>query len=148
MKDKKINKVQELTADLQRQRADFENYRKRVDVEKMQLTDHTKAATIMKLLPVIDTIGRAIAHVPADLAANSWAQGVVALGKTLDKALAELQLTRIIADPGTPFDPMHHEAVMIDDSEGEHEVVSEELRAGYLHAGQVVRPSMVKVTRR
>jgi molecular chaperone GrpE len=140
--------IDELTADLQRQRADFENYRKRIEAEKTQLSQLTKAATIMKLLPVIDTIERAVAHAPADLAQNKWAQGVLALGKNLDKSLAELGLLRIEAAPGAPFNPNLHEAVMMDESQGEHEVIAEELRAGYTLNGQVVRPSMVKVTRR
>jgi len=146
MKDKKLNKLQELTADLQRMRADFENYRKRVDIEKAQLSELTKAATIMKLLPIIDTIERAVAHAPADLVQDKWAQGVVALGKNLDKSLGELELVRIEAAQGTPFNPNLHEAVMMDATEGEHEIILEELRAGYTMNGQVVRPSMVKVT--
>lgn len=137
--------VEELTADLQRLRADFENYRKRVDVEKAQMADYAKAATIMKLLPVVDTIERAIAHAPAELADNAWAQGVTSLSKNLDKSLAELGLARIAAVPGTSFDPNLHEAVSMEDEGGEHEVIAEELRAGYTLSGTVVRPSMVRV---
>lgn len=140
--------VGELTADLQRQRADFENYRKRVDTEKQQVQQLAATATIMKLLPVIDTLERAIAHAPQELAENTWAQGVVGLGKNLDKSLNELGLQRIDANSGTLFNPNLHEAVMMDDeATGEQEVVAEELRAGYTLHGAVVRPSMVKVTR-
>lgn len=139
--------IAELTADLQRQRADFENYRKRVEQEKDFAKQATRSATIMQLLPVIDTIDQAIGHVPGDLAENSWAKGVVALGKNLDKMLSDLGVGRIHATPGTEFNPELHEAVMADDSEGEQEVVAEELRAGYTLDGRVMRPSMVKVTR-
>src|SRR5688572_27861294 len=139
----------ELTADLQRLRADFENYRKRVEQEKQQAQHTATAATVMRLLPVIDTIERAIGHVPQELAENKWAPGVVGLGKNLDKSLADLGLARIAATPGTPFNPNLHEAVMMDDeAQGEHEVVAEELRAGYTMHGAVIRPSMVKVTRK
>lgn len=146
MVKKPSKKEAELTADLQRLRADFENYRKRVDVEKANLTELSKAATIMKLLPVVDTIERALAHAPADLATNKWVQGVTSMAKNLEKSLNELGLTRIEAAPGIPFDPNLHEAVMMEDGEGEHEVVAEELRAGYMLGDQVVRHSMVKVT--
>lgn len=140
---------QELIADLQRVRADFENYRKQVEADKVRTVDLTKAATVMKLLPVIDNIERAITHAPAELAKNNWAQGVVALGKNLDKSLAELGIERIDADPGMPFNHNMHEAVMMDEeAEGEHEVIAEELRPGYALNGQVIRPSMVKVTRK
>lgn len=140
--------IGELTADLQRQRADFENYRKRVEQEKQQAQQTASARTIMSLLPVIDTIERAVAHAPQELAENNWVKGVVGLGKNLDKSLADLGLARIDATPGTAFNPNLHEAVMMDDeAAGDHEVVAEELRAGYLLNGAVIRPSMVKVTR-
>lgn len=140
--------IDELTADVQRLRADFENYRKRVDTEKSQLGELTRAATIMKLLPVVDTIERALVHAPAELADNKWVQGITSLSKNLEKSLSELGLTRITSAPGTPFDPNLHEAVMMDeDAQGEHEVIAEELRPGYTMNGQVIRPAMVKVTR-
>lgn len=139
---------EDLIADLQRLRADFENYRKRIDQEKQAIMAQSQAATIMRLLPVVDTIERAITHVPEGLAEDKWVQGIVGLGKNLDKSLAELGLTRIMATPGTIFNPELHEAVMMDeDAQGEHEVVAEELRAGYTLNGAVIRPSMVKVTR-
>ena len=147
MVKKPSKKEQELTADLQRLRADFENYRKQVDNDKLRLSELTKAATIMKLLPIIDTIERAAAHVPAELADNKWVQGITGLVKNLEKALGELQLSRILAQTGTPFDPNLHEAVMMEDGDGDHEVIAEELRAGYKLGDVVIRPSMVKVTK-
>ena len=139
---------QELIADLQRLRADFENYRKRVEADKTQTAELTKAATIMKLLPALDIIERAIAHTPKELAKNAWAQGVMAVAKNVEKVLVELGVARIKATPGTLFDPQLHEAVMADDADGEHEVIAEELRAGYQLGHHVIRPSMVKVTRK
>lgn len=144
--DKQVETINELTADLQRLRADFENYRKRVDAEKQQVSVMAQASTIMKLLPVIDTIERAVTHVPAELTENKWAQGVVGLGKNLEKSLGDLGLVRIVAAPNTPFDPILHEAVAMSDGEGDHEVIEEELRAGYMLGGEVIRPSMVRVT--
>ena len=64
--------VGELTADLQRLRADFENYRKRVDSEKLSARQDGEVRAIMKLLPVIDTIERAVATIPADIADHQW----------------------------------------------------------------------------
>lgn len=142
------DKEQELINDLQRLRADFENYRKRIEQEKQSIATQAQAATVMRLLPVVDTIERAITHVPEALADDAWAQGIVGLGKNLDKSLADLGLQRVPATPGTPFNPEQHEAVMMDDeAEGDHEVVAEELRAGYILNGSVIRPSMVKVTK-
>ncbi len=138
----------EITADLQRVHADFQNYQRRVEEEKNRAREATKVATVLKLLPVIDTIERAIAHVPAELADNAWAQGIVSLEKSLKKSLTGMGVARIVAVPGTPFNPEVHEAIQVDDeAEGEHEVVAEELQAGYLLDGSPVRSSMVKVTR-
>lgn len=138
----------ELTLDLQRTRADFENYRKRVEAEKQAAQDLGQTKAIMKLLPVIDTIERAIANVPAELADNAWVKGVAGLSKQLDKQLKDLGLEKIDAKPGTPFNPELHQAVQFDEAaEGDKEVIAEELRAGYILNGAVVRDAMVKVTR-
>jgi molecular chaperone GrpE len=69
----------------------------------------------------------------------------MALQKNLATAISELGLTRIQAAPGTKFDPNLHEAVIMEDGEGDHELIVEELRPGYLLGTHVVRPSMVKV---
>ena len=138
----------ELTLDLQRTRADFENYRKRVEAEKQAAQDLGQTKAIMKLLPVIDTIERAIANVPAELADNAWAKGVAGLNKQLDKQLKEIGLEKIDAKPGTLFNPELHQAVQFDEeAEGDKEVIAEELRAGYTLDGAVIRDAMVKVTR-
>ena len=138
----------ELTLDLQRTRADFENYRKRVEAEKQAAQDLGQTKAIMKLLPVIDTIERAIANVPEDLKDNPWAKGVAGLSKQLDKQLKDLGLEKIDAKPGTPFNPELHQAVQFDETvDGDKEVIAEELRAGYVLNGAVVRDAMVKVTR-
>ena len=139
----------ELMLDLQRTRADFENYRKRVETEKQAAREAGQSAAVLKLLPVIDNIERAITHVPAELAGNTWAEGVVKLVKNLEKSLESLNLTRIDAKPGTSFNPELHEAIQFDeDATGEQEVIAEELQAGYLLAGRPVRHAMVRVTKK
>ena len=138
----------ELTADLQRMRADFENYRKRVDTEKNAAREYGASSTIVKLLPVIDNIERAIAYIPDDLKDNQWAQGIAGLSKNLAKSLEAMNVTRIEAAPGTLFDPELHEAVQFDDSgDGDKEVIAEELQAGYRLGSKVIRHAMVKVAR-
>lgn len=141
--------VDELTADLQRTRADFENYRRRVDIDKEAARAGGKTSAIIKLLPVIDNIERAIAHVPENLKADTWVQGVAGLVKNLEKSLSELDLKRIDAKPGTVFDPNLHDAIQIDEeATGEHEIIAEELQPGYTLGGAPIRHAMVKVTRK
>ena len=146
--DELEQQIGELTQDLQRTRADFENYRKRVEVEKEQAKQTGKTQAVMKLLPVIDNIDRAVAHLPAELQGNAWADGVVKLSKHLDKMVGDLSLERIAIIPGeTLFDPSLHEAIQMDDAEGDTEVVAEELQTGWKLGDTVIRPAMVKVTR-
>jgi len=140
--------ILELTSDLQRTRADFENYRKRVDAEKSAARESGQASAILKLLPVIDNIERAIAYTPEELKDNSWVQSVSGLVKHLQKSLDNLNLKRIDAAQGTEFNPDLHEAIQFDeDATGDKEVIAEELQAGYLLNGHVIRHAMVKVTR-
>ena len=147
--DELTQQIAELTADLQRTRADFENYRKRVDDEKVRMRDMGEMSAIMKLLPVFDVIERAIAHLPEELKGNPWADGVAGLSKQLTKATQELGLERLVVVPGeTPFNPELHEAVSADETDGETEVVAEELQAGYILNGQPLRHAMVRVTRK
>lgn len=150
--EKKIEKLQqqvgELTLDLQRTRADFENYRKRGEADKAATYQHGQAAAVTKLLPVVDNIERAIGYLPEELQDNAWAQGVTKLVKNLDKSLEALNVKRIDAASGTTFNPELHEAIQMDEeAEGDHEVIAEELQAGYTLAGTPIRHSMVKVTR-
>ena len=141
--------VGELTADLQRLRADFENYRKRVDTEKLSARQDGEIRAIMKLLPIIDTIERAVAHIPADIADHQWVKGVAGLVKQLEKSLSELKLAKIDANEGTVFNPELHQAIQFDeDATGDIEVIAEELQPGYTLGGSPIRHSMVKVTRK
>jgi molecular chaperone GrpE len=141
--------VAEVTNDLQRNRADFENYRKRVEAEKNAARESGQTSAILKLLPVIDNIERAIAYMPEDLKDNTWAQSVVGLVKHLEKSLEGLNLKRIDATPGVAFNPELHEAIQFDeDATGEHEVIAEEMQAGYTLGGHPIRHAMVKVTKK
>lgn len=130
-------KIAELTNDLQRTRADFENYRKQVEVQRENATKTAKFATVMRLLPLIDDIDRAVASYKYELGPVS---GVLA------KTMKELELAKIVSDEGTEFNPDIHDAVMVE-GDGEKEVVAETLRTGYYYQGEVLRPAMVKVKR-
>lgn len=139
-------KIEELTNDLIRTRADFENYRKRVESEKEQAKVVAKSAIISKLLPIIDDIELAISYAPEDLKDNPWVKGVNKLSLKLETSLSNLGIKAIDAKNETIFDPKLHDAISMDDSsEGEEEIILEELRKGYLYNNAVIRPSMVKV---
>lgn len=141
--------IAEVTNDLQRNRADFENYRKRVETEKVAAREAGQASAILKLLPVIDNIERAIAYMPKELKDNTWAQSVVGLVKHLEKSLEGLNLKRIDAGAGVSFNPDLHEAIQFDEeATGEKEVIAQEMQAGYTLNGHPIRHAMVKVTKK
>jgi len=128
----------ELLNDLQRTRADFENFRKQVDVQKEQAKKIAHDSTILKVLPLIDDMSRAIASNPEALAP---------VAKTLEKTMADLGLSRIETKEGTEFNPDLHDAISMEESDGEKEVVAEELRPGYFYNNEVLRAAMVRVKR-
>lgn len=144
--------IEELTQDLQRTRADFENFVKRSEIEKSMARESGQASAILKLLPVIDNIERAITYTPVELKDNKWVQSVTGLVKNLEKSLESLNLKRIDAKPGTIFNPDLHEAILFDETEGDspngEEIIAEEMQPGYTLGGRPIRHSMVKVTRK
>lgn len=129
-------RVAELTADLQRTRADFENFRKQVDVQKENEKRIAKFGTVYKVLPLLDDLDRAI---------NTYNE-LAPLKKSLEKTLGELGLSKIDTAQGTEFNHDLCEAVMVE-GEGEKEVIAETLRPGYYYENEVLRPAMVKVER-
>ncbi len=143
--DELEQRLDELTLDLQRTRADFENYRKRTEADRAAVYQHGQSAAILKLLPIIDNIERAIVHTPEDLKDNKWAQGIAGLTKNLEKSLEGLNLKRIDASESASFDPHLHEAISTEEGEGENQVIAEELQAGYTLNGTVIRHSLVRV---
>ncbi len=134
LKEAYDKKTAELTADLQRTRADFENYRKRIEQQKDNEKKATRLATVYKLLPLLDDVNRAI------LAYDE----LKPLAKSLEKTMNELGLKPIPSEVGAEFNPDLHDAVMVE-GDGGKEVIAETLRQGYYYEGEVLRPAMVKV---
>jgi len=136
--------VAELTDALQRERADATNIRRRHDEQISNLRVITKASVVEQLLPIIDNFERALKHVPEDLEGNDYVKGVQAVAAQFEKTLADIGVERI-GTVGEPFDPKYHEAVSMEEGEGDQEIVSEELQAGYRIGDDVIRHAMVKV---
>ena len=128
-------KLTEMTNDLQRTRADFENYRKQVELQKDNAQKLAKQATVIKMLPMLDDLDRAMVTYSNELAP---------LKKSFDKTLEGLGIVRIPSEAGAEFNPDLHDAVMVE-GDGATEVVSETLRPGYYYEGEILRPAMVKV---
>jgi molecular chaperone GrpE len=138
--------VEFLTAALQRERADATNIRRRHEEQIGLLSVSTKASVVRALLPVIDNFERALKHIPKELEGNDYIKGIQGVVKQFEKTLHELGVERIKA-VGEPFNPHLHEAVSVEDGEGDEEVVSEELQPGYTLGNNVIRHAMVRVRR-
>ena len=139
-----LQQVDELTAAVQRERADAVNMRRRHEEQISGLKDTIKANVVRQLLPVIDNFERSLKHVPADLAHNEYIKGIAAVVKQFEKILTDLGVQRI-QTVGQPFDPRWHEAVVMEEGDGTEEIVSEELQSGYTLGNEVIRHAMVKV---
>lgn len=129
----------------QRARAEFANYKKRVEVERNEARRSSAVALLLKLLPVVDDMERAFQTLPEELADVPWINGVRMILRKLQAILESEGVTPIQA-AGQPFDPLWHEAVMQEEtSEHPDGTVIEEMQRGYRLGERVLRPSMVKV---
>ena len=130
--------VAERTADLQRLQAEYANYRKRVERDREAVREFAVGDALSALLPVLDDIGRAREH-------GELEGGFRQVAEALDAAIAKLGLTRF-GQPGDPFDPTQHEALMHAYSDEVSEPTAVQiLQPGYSYAGRVIRPARVAV---
>ncbi len=140
------DKVDELNDKVLRQMAEFENFRKRNELEKSQQFDKGQANVLEKLLPIVDNFERGLAAVPEEEKDGAFADGMNKIYKQLLKQLEDLGVTPIEA-LGKEFDPNLHNAVMqVESSEYESGDVAQELQKGYMFHDTVLRHSMVGVT--
>ena len=135
--------------DLQRLKAEFENYRKRVLKEQTQLVERASQQLVEKLMPVLDNFELALIAADRSKDYDSLVRGVeIVYGELMD--LLHREGLQKIEAVGKPFDPNQHEAVLeVGDGPAEGDpVVAEVVRNGYTLKGRVLRPAMVKVVRR
>lgn len=125
--------------------AELKNYKRRVEQERSDTIRNAGAGVLMKLLPVLDDLELAMAHVPAEIAASPWFNGLK-LAQTKLETMLEGEGVKPIQALGQTFDPNFHEAVMHEAAGPENAgKVTAELRRGFTLHGRVIRPTMVKV---
>ena len=130
--------------DLQRLKAEFENYRKRMVKEQTAMIERASAAVVERLLPILDNFELALMAADRTKDYESMVRGVEMVYGELLEVLKREGLERI-ESLHRPFDPELHEAVMHAEGEGDEIVVLDEMRPGYKLGGRVIRPAMVKV---
>jgi len=152
-----LRRVQEENAELKdraaRRQADFENYRKRVDRERSDIYNRVVADVAGKLLGVLDNLKRALEAEASVEATESdefrhFLSGVDLIYKQLTGVLEALGVKQIVA-VGERFNPHIHEAVVTEDTEEfEPDTIMQEIRAGYRLGDKLIRPALVKVSKR
>lgn len=144
-KNKQEEKIAELTDRVQRQMAEFDNFRKRTEKEKTQMFEVGAKSVIEKILAVVDNFERGLSAVPEDEREDPFVQGMDKIYKQLMTELEGLEVKPIEA-VGAEFNPDFHNAVMqVESEEFESGVVAQELQKGYMYRDSVVRHSMVAV---
>ena len=134
-----VDEVAVLTSDLQRVQAEYANYRKRVDRDRITANEITTAVVLSELLPVLDDISRAEEH-------GELTGGFKAVADQLLTITTKLGLSQF-ADVDVPFDPNIHEALMHATSPDVTETsVTQVLQPGYKFKERVIRPARVAVT--
>jgi molecular chaperone GrpE len=133
-------------AALQRERAEFLNFKRRTAEEREAMLGLAAEGLIRKVLALADDFDRAVEHRPDAIADEPWVEGIAAIDRKLRQLLESEGVTPIDASPGIRFDPRDHEAVTNVPGSGRRggEIV-EELRRGYRLRDRVLRPALVAV---
>ena len=133
-------------ADLQdrllRQRAEFDNYRRRADRERSEYLQYAAMDLVREILPVLDDFERALKHETAD---RDYAKGVELIYQRLAESLKKMGL-EAVETGGRQFDPNLHQAVQrVETDDAEDQSILSEFQKGYNFRGKLLRPAMVKV---
>ena len=133
---------------LLRKQAEVENTKKRLNKEKSEFFQYASEGLISEILPVIDNLDRAISHMNDTTEVSSLKEGIVMIHRQLHQVLEVAGLTKI-ESVGQKFDPHMHEAIMAVESEEQpDDVVVEEIQCGYKLKDRLLRPAIVKVSKK
>jgi molecular chaperone GrpE len=146
-RDAAITVAAENLAAMQRIAADFQNYKRRTELEREQSAGLANESLLRKVLAIADDFDRAIEAMPEALAGDGWVQGMAAIDRKLRMLLESEGVTPIEA-LGRPFDPREHEALShIETDDAPDETVVAEIQRGYRVRDRILRPSLVAVAK-
>ncbi|NOZ06498.1 MAG: nucleotide exchange factor GrpE [Chloroflexi bacterium] len=132
----------------QRTAAEFANYKKRQERDRIQFMKYANSGLITRLLPVLDDLQRALATTPEHLNDHSWVEGISLIERKLWNTLQQEGAIMIEAGPGKPFDPALHEALTWEESDAVAEGhIIEQIQPGYKLHDRVLRPALVRVAK-
>ncbi len=132
----------------QRARAEFANYKRRTDAERIEMSANAGADVLKRVLPIVDDFDRAAATLPDELKSQPWVNGVMLVHRKLTSLLEQSNVKPIAANPGDAFDPNLHEAITHEDADQiESGHIIGEVARGYKLGERVLRPAMVRVAK-
>ena len=144
--DASRTKADEFLAGLQRERAEFTNYRRRTTEEREAMLGLAGEDLIRKVLAIADDFDLAIENRPPELAGQAWVDGVTAIDRKLRALLESEGVRPVEAEPGRRFDPREHEAIVTVPATGRSEgEIVDVIRRGYKLRDKVLRPALVAV---
>jgi molecular chaperone GrpE len=141
-RDRLASETSELQDRFLRFQAEFQNFRKRADKDRLEFSEYASMEAVRTLLPIIDDFERALQTETTD---KTYAQGMDLIRQRLFDTLKKLGLEPINAQ-GEPFDPhVHHAVEMVETEDAPDHTVLAEFQRGYNFKGRLLRPAMVKV---
>lgn len=136
------SEIEDLKDSLKRLQADFINYKNRTNRERQQSIELANESLILKILPVIDDLNRAI---DSKNEKDEFSNGIILIRDNLMSTLKEFGLNEV--DCSDKFDPNFHHAVITEDSDGDSNKILEVFQKGYILNNKCIRPAMVKVSK-
>jgi molecular chaperone GrpE len=145
--DEKNKEYEELYDRFLRATADFENFKKRAEKEKIDRIKFANEDLVRELLPIVDNLERALASSESSKDTESIRKGIEIILEQVLKTLKKFGLVSY-ASLGEKFDPTRHEAVeQVESTEHEASTIIHELQKGYFLNGRLLRPALVTVTK-
>jgi molecular chaperone GrpE len=146
-RDEARQQAREFSEGWQRERADFQNYKRRVERDQSQVLETTTGRIVKKYLVILDDLERALKTRPTEGQGAAWAEGVELIVRKLHSILDQEGVKRIPAEEQL-FDPNLHEAITHEDHpERKSGEVIEVVQQGYMIGERVLRPALVRVAR-
>lgn len=133
---------------LQRERANFTNFKRRIDQENASVYDRSLAEVVRIFLPVVDDLERALKNKPAESTDAQWINGIELILQKLQQSLKSKGIVPLVVKPGDLFDPRFHEAISHEESDqfSDGQVI-EVVQPGYQLKEIIIRPALVRVAK-
>ena len=139
------SKEEEYLNNWKRERADFMNYKKEQDKTMALIRLYANEDLLLRFLPILDSLEKAMEHMPPELEGNLWAQGIKSIRNQIGDTIKSIGVSEIPARD-EKFDPYLHEAIAQAESDKDDGTVLEEFQKGYTLHGKVLRHAKVKIS--